>query len=90
MDEQTCQNCKYFYQHYTLTGRRLLRIYCGHCGRRRAARKRPDAAACADFVPAAADADIFVSREYLSKELLRYMMDMELFPGIDDGYPKKK
>ena len=44
----------------------------------------PDAQACQNFIPGEADEEAFASKEYLSKELLKYVLEMELLPEIDD------
>ena len=83
MSEKLCQNCKYFLQHFTLDERKIFRVYCGHCTFSRARQKRPDAKACENFAAGCAQEDTFVSKEYLSKELLQYMLNLELLPEIE-------
>ena len=84
MSEKKCHDCQYFLQHYCLDKRRLFRISCGHCVFSRAKTKSPDNNACENFVPGVEDTDAFVSKEYLSKELLRYVFQLPLLPEIDD------
>ena len=84
MDGQICKNCTYYRQHYVLDKKKIFRIYCGHCTKNIKKRKNPDTAACESFVLAEPDEKAFASKEYLSKELLKYMMGLELFPGIED------
>ncbi len=83
MVEQKCQNCKHFHQHYALDRRKLHKVDCGHCGLESIKRKKPDANICNNFVLAEPDEAAFVSKEYLSKELLQYMMQLELLPKIE-------
>lgn len=50
-----------------------------------AKRKQPDAPACDAFSPAPPDENAFATKEYLSKELLQYLIRLELLPPIEDG-----
>ena len=84
MDEKTCRNCHYFRQHYTLDKRKIFRVYCGHCTFARAKRKRPDAKACENFIAGSPQEDGFATKEYLSKELLEYLLHLELLPEIGE------
>ena len=85
MEQHQCKECQYFLQHYTLNKRKIFRICCGHCTLDRIRRKLPDARACAQFAAGLAQEDAFVSKEYLSKELLSYMLHLELLPNIEDN-----
>lgn len=82
MKDCCCSDCCYFLQHYTFNKRRLFRVYCGHCIFSKVKRKRPDAKACDHFEAGTAQEDAFVSKDYLSKELLQYMLNLELLPEI--------
>ena len=84
MCQNTCGSCTYFRQHYILNQRKIVRIHFGHCTFRRARAKQPDAKICEHYTPAPPDEDAFVSKEYLSKELLRYVMALELLPEIEN------
>jgi hypothetical protein len=84
MNEQQCKTCQYYLQHYTLDKRKIFRVYCGHCTFQRARRKRPDAKACENYIPGTAREEAFVTKEYLSRELLAYMLELELLPEIGD------
>ena len=84
MDEKTCRNCHYFRQHNTLDKRKIFQVYCGHCTFARAKRKRPDAKACENFIAGSPQADGLATKEYLSKELLEYLLRLELLPEIDE------
>jgi len=46
--------------------------------------KKPDTPACNNYLPGPLQEDAFVSREYLSKELLNYVLTLELLPEIED------
>ncbi len=83
MVENQCQNCQYYLQHYTFDKRKIFLVHCGHCTFGRAKRKKPDAKPCENFIPGPAQEEAFVSKEYLSKELLQYMLSLELLPDIE-------
>ena len=84
MENQTCQNCKYFYQHYGLDGTKIFRLHCGHCGKPRLRIKKPHQAACAEFEQGENTEKKFVSKEYLSKSLLDWIRQLELLPEIQE------
>lgn len=84
MDEKKCKNCQHYMQHLALNKRRLFRVYCGHCTIRKHKRKHPDAKACENYIPGASPEEAFASKEYLSKELLQYVLSLELLPEIDE------
>ena len=86
MDGMTCCNCDHYIQHYALKGGRLYRVHCGHCTHARVRRKQPDTPACENFREGETDDKAFVSKHYLTKELLRFVLEMELLPEIND-YP---
>ena len=83
MIEKHCYECKYFMQHYGLDGGRLFKLNCGHCRYIRAKRRQPENKACESFVEGTAEKEKFVTKEYLTKELLRWVLEMELLPDID-------
>ena len=83
MEEKYCKNCAHYHQHYALDERKIFRVYCGHCMFGRARHKKPDTAACENFTFAPPDEDAFASKEYLSKELLQYLLHLELLPKIE-------
>ena len=84
MQEHMCGSCAYFQQHYSLDEKKIFRVYCGHCKFERVRRKTPDSPACENFAPGEPDENAFVNQEYLSKQLLQYMMNLELLPEIRD------
>ena len=91
MNERQCKECQHFMQHYVFNKRKIFRVYCGHCTFAGARRKLPDASVCENFVPGPDDTDAFVTKEYLSKELLQYVLSLELVPGIEEApVPAKK
>ncbi len=85
MKENQCQNCQHYLQHYTFDERTIFRIHCGHCTFPRIKTRSPDTAACKNFVPGTPQEDAFVCKEYLSKALLAYMMQLELLPEIQES-----
>ena len=84
MENQTCQNCKHFHQHYGLDGERIFRLQCGHCVLPRMKNKKPEQKACAEFEQGENKEKGFVSREYLSKTLLDWIRQLEILPEIQE------
>ena len=84
MMEMQCKNCQHFRRHYGLDNKKLFALNCGHCTIKRAGRKYPDRKACEQFTPCEAVVGQFVTREYLSKELLKYMLNLDLLPEIEE------
>lgn len=84
MEKKICKNCAHYCQHYGLNQRKLYRVYCGHCMLPKTKNKRPDAAACKDFVPGEPGESAFADKEFLSKALLQYLLNLELLPEIRD------
>ena len=82
MEDTICKECRYFIQHYGLCDGQLFRIFCGHCTFSRTKRKLPDAKACVHFAPGSADSAQYVSKSYLTKELLNHVLSLELLPEI--------
>ena len=91
MQKDCCKTCKHYFQHYILDHRGITRVYCGHCTFGRVKTKRPDANACENYFRADSDVSAFVSKEYLRKELLRYVLSLDLLPEIRnmDGQSEK-
>jgi len=85
MEKLLCKNCAHFYQHYALDKRKIFRIYCGHCALKYPKSKKPDAPACDSFMPGLPDESAFATKEYLSKELLQYLLSLELLPSLEDA-----
>lgn len=84
MDENQCKNCQHFVQHLALNKRRLFRVHCGHCTFGKAKRKQPDSKGCENYIPGSSPEEAFATKEYLSKELLQYMLQLELLPEIEE------
>ena len=82
MDNHSCDTCAYYRQHYTLDHRKIFRVYCGHCTYQKVKTKRPDSKACNNYLLSESAEKSFVTKEYLSKTLLEYMLGLELLPEI--------
>lgn len=91
MKDKTCNSCTYYRQHYILDGKKILRIYCGHCTltikKSLSRHKKPYAPICEAYVPSPPDTEAFASREYLSKALLDHVLSLPLLPNIEDAKP---
>lgn len=82
MDQNTCSTCVYYQQHYALGQRKIFRVHCGHCIYTRVRKKRPNSKICENYVQADDSEKPFVTKEYLSKALLEYVLNLELLPEI--------
>ena len=85
MTSETCKTCKNFHHHYTLSEGRIMRVFCGHCTYPKVKRKRPFDKACENYTYAPPDEDSFADRKYLTKEMIRYLFEMECLPPIEDA-----
>ena len=77
---KTCVECRHFMQHYGLVDERFVPIYCGHCTFSCPRAKHPDTPVCKHFIPGNPKTGIFVTKQYLTKQLLNYVLALELFP----------
>ena len=84
MDQKTCKTCVHYRQHYAFNQRMIFQVYCGHCTYPKIKSKRPDTKACAHYSHSNLNEEAFVTKEYLSKALLEYMLKLELLPEIHD------
>lgn len=84
MNQNTCNTCTHYRQHYTFDQRKIFRVYCGHCTYQKVKTKRPDSKACENYMHSDPSEKTFVTKEYLSKALLEYMLELELLPEIQD------
>jgi len=82
MNQNKCETCTYYCQHYGFYNEKLFKIYCGHCTRFRIKNKKPDSESCENYVQANPLENYFATKEYLSKALLDYILGMELLPEI--------
>jgi hypothetical protein len=86
LENSFCKNCAHFHQHYGLDQKKIFRVFCGHCTADPKIRKRqPDSLACDRFVPAPSKESAFATKEYLSKALVEYMIQLELLQPISDA-----
>lgn len=84
MENEQCKQCVYYRQHYVFFAGKLISVYCGHCLKKIRKKMRPDAKSCDQFEEnTTALSDIFASKEYLTKELLEKVMEMDLLPEIE-------
>ena len=84
MDKKYCRECKQYVQHYGLFDGKIKEVYCGHCKQGRCKRRLPYDAACPDFelgIPADKE---MVSKEYLTKALLKRVLEMDLWADMKD------
>ena len=84
MEKNTCRQCVHYYQHYALDARKIFRVNCGHCTMPKLRRREPYTVACEYFEAAPPDENAFATKEYLSKELLTYVLNLPLLPEIED------
>ena len=84
MEKNVCGQCAHYYQHYAMDTRKIFKVNCEHCVMPKLRRKEPYAAACDYFEFAPPDVDAFATKEYLSKELLTYVLNLPLLPEIKD------
>ena len=85
MEATICKDCRFYVQHYGISGNKFTRVYCGHCTFSRLKRKLPDAKTCEHFLPGTTGTDSFVTKEYLTKELLHYVLSLDLLPESKDS-----
>ena len=45
----TCQDCKFYVQHYFKRGRSYAKAFCGHCAHPRLKERKPNNPACDRF-----------------------------------------
>lgn len=84
MKQNTCNTCVHYRQHYAFDQRKIFRVYCGHCTYLKAKTKKPDSKVCENYMQTDPNEEAFVTREYLSKALLEYMLKLELLPEIHE------
>ena len=83
MERANCETCEHFIQHYAFDDRRIFKVFYGHCTfNHRVKNVRPYYKACENYLQAEPENEVFVSKEYLSKALLDYVLRLELLPEI--------
>lgn len=90
MSDKKCENCQHFMQHYGLCKGTLFKVYCGHCTFTSPRKKLPDAAPCEHFLPGSGAEEELVTKEYLTKELLQYVLSLELFPEKNENVDQRE
>ena len=86
--KRMCKDCEHYQQHYAFDRQELFRVCCGRCLLQR--KKRfPDAAVCENFLLTPSVECRFVTKEYLTKELLQYLLQLELLPQMKDETKKE-
>ena len=80
MEQITCQSCAHYRQHYVLSQDIFFQVHCGHCTYPKLKTKRPDAKICENYMQSEPKGNPFVTKEYLSRTLLEYVLRLELFP----------
>ena len=85
MKQDNCGNCAYFRQHYTFDTQKIFRVYCGHCTYPKPRTRKPDANICENYRRGLPPEENFVSKEFLSKTMLEYLMKLELLPLIEES-----
>lgn len=84
MDKEFCRECKEYVQHYGIFDGKIRKVYCGHCKQIRSKAKRPDDVACPSFVSGTPEDEKLVSREFLTKELLKRVLEMNLWSDVTE------
>ena len=84
MEQNTCNTCAHYLQHYAFNQCKLFRVYCGHCTYKTVKTKRPDSKICENYTQSTPDKNGFTTKEYLSKALLEYMTKLDILPEIRD------
>ena len=89
MEQNTCQDCVHFKQHYHLTERYGFWVDCGHCVFPGIKHRKASAKACERFSerekPDQPDRE--KTLRYLTTDILKWIMELELPPVIEE---KKK
>jgi len=84
MKNLTCGDCKYFRQHYIFNGERLSRVHCGHCVHPRLKHRTPSTPSCPNFEQRMVGVEQFITKDFITKELLEYVLSLDLPPEITE------
>ena len=84
MTNETCETCKHFHQHYSLKDGILTQVHCGHCVFPRVKHKQPYSKSCEHYTRGPVDEEIYATKKYLTKEMIRHLFEMEFFPLAKD------
>ena len=88
MDKKQCKNCIHFYQHYILDEQRCTAVNCGHCSYPRPKHRKPENRGCDHYQertqpPGLPDRKAVI--DFLTTDLLRYILSLELPPEEISG-----
>ncbi len=78
-----CKKCQHFRQHYAFLENRFTWVDCGHCTLAKPKRKRAFTRACDQFVQKTGASGPDLTKRYLSIELLKFVLSLELPPKIE-------
>ena len=84
MSEKICKYCKHFHQHYGLKDGVFSQVHCGHCVFPQVKHRRPSGKICAHFTPGLPDEEIYATKKFLTKEMIRRLFELEFFPLAKD------
>ena len=82
-----CKNCIYYHQHYILSEERCDWVNCGHCAYPRLKHRKPNDKACTNYQQRTSPQDLPDRQKvmhFLTKEMLRFILDLELPPEIGE------
>ena len=83
MDKESCRTCGHFIQHYAFRNGKFRWVNCGHCTEPKVRHKDPYAKICEHYIHTQPAEDQFLTQEYLTKELLKYVLSLDLPPKIE-------
>ena len=87
MEKKVCADCAHFRQHYLLSSDCVKTVNCGHCVHPGLKHRKPQIPACEYYSvrrePAAGECREDV-RRFLTTEMLRYILSLELPPQIKE------
>ena len=87
MEERICKQCKHFRQHFVLDSQVCVAINCGHCVYPQIKHRQAKRKACEYFAEREVPLNYPDRAEvlhFLTTELLRYVLTLELPPEIVD------
>ena len=82
MNTKTCSDCQNFRQHYIINEKHCTWVNYGHCIKHIVKRISPDSKACCDFTQKEPPTETHITKDYVTKELLKYIQTLELPPDI--------
>lgn len=89
MDKNICKNCRHFKQHYTFSEDRCHWVDCGHCLKRNGKSRKLWSKGCESFEQREEEAAL-ITKRFLSKRLLEYVLSLGLPPEITDEPPEEE